>query len=197
MSKSSKEIEDREWINSLRWILNNRSGKRARELLKMLNQEAETYGIDLSDSINTPYINSIPPEEETEYPGDLNIEKKLMALIRWNAMAMVVRANKRLEGIGGHISTYGSIADLFEVGFNHFFEVSDEDLPDIVFFQGHASPGVYARAFLEGRLSETDLENFRRDLADKGGLTSYPHPHLMKDFWNNPTVSMGLAPLNA
>jgi len=197
MSKSSKEIEDREWINSLRWILNNRSGKRARELLKMLNQEAETYGIDLSDSINTPYINSIPPEEETEYPGDLNIEKKLMALIRWNAMAMVVRANKRLEGIGGHISTYGSIANLFEVGFNHFFKVSDDGLPDIVYFQGHASPGVYARAFLEGRLSETHLENFRRELADEDGLASYPHPHLMKDFWNNPTVSMGLAPLNA
>jgi len=197
MSKSSKEIEDREWINSLRWIFNNRSGKRARELLKMLNQEAETYGIDLSDSINTPYINSIPPEEETEYPGDLNIEKKLMALIRWNAMAMVVRANKRLEGIGGHISTYGSIANLFEVGFNHFFKVSDDGLPDIVYFQGHASPGVYARAFLEGRLSETHLENFRRELADEDGLASYPHPHLMKDFWNNPTVSMGLAPLNA
>lgn len=197
MEKDKKELENREWINSLRWILNNRSGERAGELLKMLNQEAEKYGVDLPDSITTPYINSIPPEDEAEYPGDLEIEKRLMALIRWNATAMVVRANKKLEGIGGHISSYGSIANLFEVGFNHFFKVSDDGLPDIVYFQGHASPGVYARAFLEGRLSEKHLENFRRELADDGGLASYPHPHLMKDFWNNPTVSMGLAPLTS
>lgn len=195
MEKSTKELEDREWINSLRWILNNRSGDRAEELLKLLNQEAEKYGISLSESINTPYVNSIPPEDEAEYPGDLELEEKLMALIRWNAMAMVVRANKKLEGIGGHISSHGSIANLFEVGFNHFFEISDDGIPDIVYFQGHASPGIYARAFLEDRLTEKDLENFRRELADEGGLASYPHPHLMKDFWNNPTVSMGLAPL--
>ncbi|WP_340106282.1 pyruvate dehydrogenase (acetyl-transferring), homodimeric type [Rhodohalobacter sp. 8-1] len=197
MDKSSKEIENREWINSLRWILNNRPGKRAKELLTLLNQEAEKYGVSPPDSINTPYVNTIPPTEEIEYPGDPEIEKKLTALIRWNAMAMVVRANKKLEGIGGHISTHGSIADLFEVGFNHFFKVSENGIPDIVYFQGHASPGVYSRAFLEGRLSEKDLENFRRELADDGGLPSYPHPHLMKDFWNNPTVSMGLAPLTS
>lgn len=197
MDKSSKEIEDKEWINSLRWVLNNRSGKRAKELLTLLRREAEKYGVSPPDSINTPYVNTIPPTEEIEYPGDPEIEKKLMALIRWNAMAMVVRANKKQDGIGGHISTYGSIADLFEVGFNHFFKVSDDGLSDIVYFQGHASPGVYSRAFLEGRLDEKHLENFRRELAEDGGLSSYPHPHLMKDFWNNPTVSMGLAPLTA
>lgn len=195
--KNEQEIENREWLNSLRWLLNNRPEERAQEILDLLQQEAKKYGIDLPDSINTPYINTISPEDEEEYPGDLDIEKKLMGFVRWNAMAMVVRANKKKEGIGGHISTYGSIADLFEVGFNHFFKVSDKGLPDIVYFQGHASPGVYSRAFLEGRLRENDLDNFRRELADEGGLPSYPHPHLMRDFWNNPTVSMGLAPLTA
>lgn len=194
---NKKEIENREWLDSLRWILNNRSGDRARELLAMLQQEAQKFGLDWSPEINTPYVNTIPPEDETEYPGDLELEQKLTALVRWNAMAMVVRANKRQESIGGHISTYGSIADLFEVGFNHFFRKHEDGLPDIVYFQGHASPGVYARAFLEGRLSEQDLVNFRRELADEGGLPSYPHPHLMGYFWNNPTVSMGLAPLMA
>lgn len=195
--KSTHEMENQEWLNSLRWILNNRSGKRVKELLNLMDKEAQKYGIDLTDSISTPYVNTILREDEVEYPGDLEIEKKLMGLVRWNAMAMVVRANKKQEGIGGHISTYGSIADLFEVGFNHFFKVDENGLPDIVYFQGHASPGVYSRAFLEGRLSEKDLENFRRELAEEGGLPSYPHPHLMRDFWNNPTVSMGLGPLMA
>lgn len=192
-----KEIENKEWLNSLKWILNNRSEDRTSDLLALLQNEARKNGIELSKSFSTPYINTISPEEETNYPGDLEIEQKLMALIRWNAMAMVVRANQKEEGIGGHISTYGSIADLFEVGFNHFFNVSESGLQDIVYFQGHAAPGVYSRAFLEGRLSEKDLINFRRELADGGGLSSYPHPHLMKDFWNNPTVSMGLAPLTS
>src|SRR5699024_389347 len=193
---SKNETENREWLDSLRWVLNNRPADRTQKLLGLLQQEAQRYGIDAT-TINTPYVNTIPPEEEAEYPGDLELEQKITALVRWNAMAMVVRANKRLEGIGGHISTYGSIADLFEVGFNHFFKFTEGGLPDIVYLQGHASPGVYARAFLEGRLSEQDLVNFRRELADEGGLPSYPHPHLLDDFWNNPTVSMGLAPLIA
>lgn len=192
-----QEVERKEWLESLRWVLNNRSEEDAQEIFSLMQREAQKYGIDLSKSLNTPYVNTITPDLEVDYPGNLEIEKKLMALIRWNAMAMVVRANKKLEGIGGHISTYGSIADLFEVGFNHFFKVSDKGLPDIVYFQGHASPGVYSRAFLEGRLTEKQLENFRRELDEEGGLTSYPHPHLMRQFWNNPTVSMGLGPLTA
>lgn len=191
------QIENQEWLNSLRWILNNRSEKRAQELFSLMQREAQQYGIDLSKSLKTPYVNTISPDFESDYPGDLEMEKKLMALIRWNAMAMVVRANTKLKGIGGHISTYGSIADLFEVGFNHFFKVSETGLPDIIYFQGHASPGVYSRAFLEGRLTEKQLDNFRRELDEEGGLTSYPHPHLMRHFWNNPTVSMGLGPLMA
>src|SRR6056297_3591350 len=193
----SKEIENREWLNSLKWVLNNRPEERVKELLNLLQQEAGKYGIDGLCSFTTPYVNTISPEAETEYPGDQEIEEKLMALIRWNAMAMVVRANRKSEGIGGHISTYGSIANLMEVGIHHFFKVSYEGLTDIVYFQGHASPGIYSRAFLEGRLSEQDLVDFRRELSEEGGLSSYPHPHLMPNFWSNPTVSMGLAPLMA
>lgn len=194
---SDRDVEKKEWLESLRWVLDNRSEEDAKEIFSLMQREAQKYGIDLAESLNTPYINTITTDLEVDYPGDLEIEKKLMALIRWNAMAMVVRANKKTEGIGGHISTYGSIADLFEVAFNHFLKISDDGLPDIVYFQGHASPGVYSRAFLEGRLSEKDLENFRAELAEEGGLSSYPHPHLMKHFWNNPTVSMGLGPLTA
>ena len=148
--------------------------------------------------LNTPYINTILPEEEAPYPGDRAIERRIKSLLRWNAMAMVVRQNKYDAGIGGHISTYASLATLLEVGFNHFFHASYGDQPgDLVYFQGHASPGIYARAFLEGRLTEDHLKNFRHELREHPGLSSYPHPWLMKDFWRFPTVSMGIAPINA
>ena len=147
--------------------------------------------------IVTPYVNTIPEEEEPPFPGDGELEWRIRSLVRWNAMAMVVRANRALPGIGGHISTYASAATLFEIGFNHFFRGADGVSPDIVYFQGHASPGIYARAFLEGRLTKKQLENFRRELKAGGGLSSYPHPRLMPDFWQFPTVSMGLSPLMA
>ena len=190
-------VENREWLESLRWVMANEPEERVQELLRLLHSEAQKHGISFAQPFNTPYMNTIPPEEESDYPGDLELEQKLLALIRWNAMAMVARANKESEGIGGHISTYASIANLFEVGFNHFFRVYENGTSDIIYFQGHASPGVYARAYLEGRLSEKDLENFRRELKPEGGLPSYPHPRLMPDFWSFPTVSMGLSPIMA
>lgn len=145
-----------------------------------------------------PYINTIPVNEEPTYPGDRLMERRLKNIIRWNAMAMVVRANRSVPGLGGHISTYASAATLYEVGFNHFFRAPTSDFSgDFVYFQGHAAPGIYSRAFLEGRLEEQQLLNFRRELAQGGGLSSYPHPHLMPGFWQFPTVSMGLGPLNA
>ncbi len=144
---------------------------------------------------NTPYINTIPVANQPPYPGDGKLEWRIRSLIRWNAMAMVVRANRKSEGIGGHISTYASAATLYEVGFNHFFKGKETGVGDLIYFQGHASPGIYARAFLEGRLTEVQLENFRRELSPGGGLSSYPHPRLMPDFWEFPTVSMGLSPL--
>ena len=156
------------------------------------------YGVDVAFSANTPYINSIPPARQPPYPGNRDLERRIKSLVRWNAMAMVVRANKKYHGIGGHISTFGSSATLVEVGLNHFFK--GPDAPgggDQVYFQGHASPGIYARAFLEGRLSGVQLENFRRELSEGGGLSSYPHPWLMPDFWQFPTVSMGLTALMA
>ncbi len=148
-------------------------------------------------SATTPYINTIPADQEPEYPGDRLIERKIKSIIRWNAMAMVVRANRESPGIGGHISTFASAATLYEVAFNHFFHGKQWPTPDQVFFQGHASPGIYARAFLLGRLTQQQLENFRQELATGGGLSSYPHPWLMPDFWEFPTVSMGLGPIMA
>ena len=151
-----------------------------------------------NDAFHTPYVNTIPADRQPPYPGDRDIERRIKSLIRWNAMAMVVRANKRSPGIGGHISTFASAATLFEVGFNHFFRARDaESVGDLVYFQGHAAPGIYARAFLEGRLSEAKLHNFRRELDPEGGVSSYPHPRLMPDFWEFPTVSMGLGPITA
>jgi pyruvate dehydrogenase E1 component len=196
-TKDKKTVENREWIDSIRYVIKNGGKDRVREILDLLQNEAQKSGISFSRPFNTPYINTIPPEKESAYPGDLEIERKLTGIIRWNAMAMVAKANIRSEGIGGHISTYGSIANLWEVGFNHFFKVDEEGKADMIYFQGHASPGVYARAFLEGRLEEKDLLNFRRELQPEGGLSSYPHPYLMPDFWRFPTVSMGLGPIMA
>lgn len=191
------EFENREWIASLDYLLENESPERVKEILQLLQEKAQQHGV-ITHSIHAPYINTIPADQEQPYPGDLEIEEKLSSIIRWNALATVVRANKKESGIGGHISTYASTSTLFEVGFHHFFRGSDNGQEaDIIYFQGHASPGVYARSFLEGRLSEQDLDNFRRELSPEGGLSSYPHPRLMPDYWRFPTVSMGLGPVQA
>ncbi|MGE3853823.1 MAG: pyruvate dehydrogenase (acetyl-transferring), homodimeric type, partial [Planctomycetota bacterium] len=190
------DVELQEWIDSLEYVIRHSDPARVTDLLAALNTHAHKAGVKLPFSANTPYINTIPAEDQQPYPGSREIERRIKSVIRWNAMAMVVRGNKHLDGIGGHISTYASAATLYEVGFNHFFRAPSENHPgDVVYFQGHASPGIYARAFLEGRLTQEHLENFRRELAPGGGLSSYPHPWLMPDFWQFPTVSMGLAPI--
>ncbi len=197
-SLSVEEIENKEWMYSLDYVLQNGGPKRVIEILQQLQIRAQKAGIEIPFTANTPYINSIPREKQPPFPGDREIERRIKSLIRWNAMAMVVRANKGDSGVGGHISTYASAATIYEIAFNHFFKGKGEDYEgDQIFFQGHASPGVYARAFLEGRLSNEQLENFRRELKPGGGLSSYPHPWLMPNFWEFPTVSMGLGPINA
>jgi len=189
-------IETREWLDSLDYVLQAGGPVKVARLLRALTIHARQNGGKLPFTANTPYINTIPVDEEAQIPGDFDIERRIKSLVRWNALAMVVRANKAEEGIGGHISTYASAATLYEVAFNHFFRGPDANGDgDIVFFQGHAAPGIYARAYLEGRLDERHLENFRRELSPGGGLSSYPHPYLMPDFWQFPSVSMGLAPI--
>ena len=189
--------ETSEWLEALDQIVEEAGPDRAAFLLERMAERARDLRVELPIRHNTPYINTIPPEEEVSYPGDRALERRIKSLTRWNAMAMVSRQNKFDHGIGGHIATYASIATLFEVGFNHFFHASYGDQPgDCVYFQGHASPGVYARAFLEGRLTPEHLENFRHELRDHPGLSSYPHPWLMPGFWSFPTVSMGIAPIN-
>jgi pyruvate dehydrogenase E1 component len=190
--------ETKEWLDSLEGVLQTGGTDRARFLLTELESKAYRSGVDIPFSANTPYINTIAADRQSPYPGSREIERRIKSLVRWNAMAMVVRANKHHDGIGGHISTYASVATLFEVGFNHFFRGPDaEGGGDQIYFQGHASPGVYARAFLEGRLTALQLGNFRRELAAGGGLSSYPHPWLMPSFWQFPTVSMGLGAIMA
>ena len=190
--------ETSEWLQALDQIIDESGPDRASQLLDRLAQHARSEGIAVPAHFNTPYANTIPVDTEVPFPGDRAIERRIKSLTRWNAMAMVSRQNKYDHGIGGHISTYASLATLLEVGFNHFFQAKYDDQPgDFIYFQGHASPGVYARAFLEGRLTEQHLENFRHELRDHPGLSSYPHPWLMPDFWNFPTVSMGLAPINS
>jgi pyruvate dehydrogenase E1 component len=190
--------ETSEWLESLDEVIDASGTDRARYLLEKLLNRAAQFGAAGAPGLHTPYINTIPVDEEVPYPGDRAIERRIKSLIRWNAMAMVVRANKYDNGIGGHISTYASLATLLEVGHNHFFHARYGDQPgDLVYFQGHASPGPYARAFLEGRLTEEHLKNFRHELRDTPGVSSYPHPWLMPDFWQFPTVSMGLGPINA
>src|SRR6266853_3191825 len=187
-----------EWVEAFDQIVRDEGPSQATRLLEALSARARGAGIDVPVQLNTPYINTIPVEEEVPYPGDRAMERRIKSLIRWNAMAMVHRQNKKDPGIGGHISTYSSLATLLEVGYNHFFHATYGDQPgDFVYFQGHASPGIYSRAFLEGRLTEQHLDNFRHELRDHPGLSSYPHPWLMPDFWRFPTVSMGIGPLNA
>lgn len=190
--------ETREWLDSIEAVNREEGSARARFLIRTLLQKARMLDIGLPLLVQTPYINSIPPEEEPAYPGDERIERTIRRIIRWNAVAMVMRGNIRFPGLGGHMATYASAASLYEVGFNHFFRGKDNDgeSGDHVFFQGHGSPGIYARAFLEGRLTETQLDHFRRDI-ENNGLPSYPHPRTMPDFWEFPTVSMGLGPLSA
>jgi pyruvate dehydrogenase E1 component len=191
-------LETQEWLDSLRAIIRDKGPSRARYLFRLLLQQAHLLNVGIPEPVQTPYINTIPPEEEAPFPGDEKMEKRIRRLERWNAVVMVTRANKSYEGIGGHISTYASSAALYDVGFNHFFRGKDNGATgDQVFFQGHASPGIYARAFLEGRISESQMDLFRRESIPGRGLSSYPHPRLMPDFWEFPTVSMGLGPLTA
>jgi pyruvate dehydrogenase E1 component len=190
--------ETAEWLEALESILEYDGPARARYLLTQLREKALREGVEIELPTNTPYINTIPTSRQEPFPGSRELERRIKNLVRWNAMAMVVRANRKEHGIGGHISTYASAATLYEIGFNHFFRGPDHPGGgDQVYFQGHASPGMYARAFLEGRLDAHQLENFRRELAEGGGLSSYPHPWLMEKFWQFPTVSMGLGPIMA
>ncbi|PZN31943.1 MAG: pyruvate dehydrogenase (acetyl-transferring), homodimeric type [Proteobacteria bacterium] len=190
--------ETREWLESIDSVLKAHGPGRAHFLLERLIDHARRSGAYLPFKPNTAYVNTISPGQELEYPGDRALERRLEAYIRWNAMAMVVLANRKSSEYGGHIASYASAATLYEVGFNHFWRAPSAEHPgDMVFIQGHASPGIYARAFLEGRLTENHLRHFRQEVASPDGLSSYPHPWLMPDFWQFPTVSMGLGPMMA
>jgi pyruvate dehydrogenase E1 component len=190
--------ETRDWVDSLDSLVATEGRTRAQFILYRTLKRARQLNLGLPPLVQTRYINTISPEQEPDFPGDEAIELRIRRMIRWNAVAMVLRANNAAPGIGGHLATYASAATLYEVGFNHFFRGKDaEDRGDQIFFQGHAAPGIYARAFLEGRLSESQLDHFRQEVVPGAGLSSYPHPRLMPDFWEFPTVSMGLAPLAA
>ena len=196
--------EQQEWLDALDGVLKREGVAAASALLQSLAGRLTQTGASLPFSVSTPYRNTIPVVDETPMPGDLFMERRIRSLIRWNALAMVVRANRRPGDLGGHISSFASSATLYDVGFNYFFRAprptsSEDDYSrsgDLVYFQGHASPGIYARSFLEGRISEVQMDNFRREAGDEG-LSSYPHPWLMPDYWQFPTVSMGLGPLQA
>ena len=187
--------ETKEWLESLTAVLNNDGKERAQFLIKQLIEHSYKEGSDLVLSRNTPYINTIPPDEEVKSSGDQNLERKIRSLIRWNAAAMVVRANKKNPELGGHIGTFASAATLYDIGMNHFWRAKNNKFGgDLIYFQGHSAPGMYARAFLEGRINERELDRFRQEVKP-GGLSSYPHPWLMPKFWQFPTVSMGLGPI--
>ncbi len=190
-------VETREWLDALAAVAAREGDARAAFLLQRLTEAARGMGVDAPRGLTTPYRNTIALEQQAPFPGDVSLEARITAIVRWNALAMVVRANRASAELGGHIASYASAADLFEVGFNHFFRGADaEGGGDLVFFQPHSAPGVYARAFLEGRLSESQLGRYRREVGG-GGLSSYPHPWLMPDFWQFPTGSMGLGPIQA
>jgi pyruvate dehydrogenase E1 component len=197
MQEDIDSAETGEWLESLEAVVRNRGKARAAYLLKRLADHATGAGVRLPPAITTRYRNTIAPEAEKRMPGDLFVDRRIRSLIRWNALAMVMRANDDDEGLGGHIATFLSSATLYDVGFNYFFRGNSPGKPgDLVFFQGHSAPGMYARSYLEGRLSEEQLDNFRREV-DGRGLSSYPHPWLMPDYWQFPTVSMGLGPIQA
>ena len=203
IAKTAEEMEieateTREWLEALDYVIAEGGSERVRRLFTRLHTHALKKGVQIPYAANTPYINTIAPQDQSEFPGDFEVEVRLKSYIRWNAMAMVVRANREEDGIGGHISTFASATTLYEVALNHFIRGKGADGGgDLVFFQGHSAPGIYARAFLEGRLTVRQLENFRRELQPGKGLSSYPHPWLMPSFWEFPTVSMGLGPIMA
>jgi pyruvate dehydrogenase E1 component len=199
-SRDRNGEETQKWFDSLEfvleYILRSQASDKASYFVDRLVERLRESGIKIPLSVSTGYLNTIPAEDEPKYPGDRDIERRIKSYVRWNAMAMVVNANRKHNGLGGHISTFASSATLYEVGFNHFFRGGHGDRPaDMIYFQGHATPGNYARAFLEGRLEAEHLQNFRQELAEGGGLSSYPHPYLMPNFWQFPTVSMGLGPI--
>lgn len=197
MLDDTDPLETREWLDALDGVIRESGGDRARFLIDQISKQAADSGVGLPMAITTPFRNTISPAEQRPMPGDLFMERRIRSLIRWNALAMVMRANDNDEGLGGHISSFSSSATLYDVGFNYFFRGTDDGHPgDLVFYQGHSAPGIYARSYLEGRLSEDQLDNFRREVDGKG-LSSYPHPWLMPDYWQFPTVSMGLGPLQA
>ena len=197
-TEAVEAVETREWLESLDYVLATAGPTRVAKLMEALQSHAKREGVVLPLGLNTPYINSIPPERQPPYPGSHALERRIRNIIRWNAMIMVVRANQSDPTIGGHIATFASAATLVEVGSNHFFRGRVDGFEgDQVFFQAHTAPGIYARAFLEGWLTEEQLDNFRHELRPAGGLPSYPHPRLMPDFWQFPTASMGLCPIMA
>ncbi|WP_434353853.1 pyruvate dehydrogenase (acetyl-transferring), homodimeric type [Psychrobacter sp. HD31] len=192
--KDNDSTETQEWQDAFESVLKNAGGKRGEFILKVLYDMAVQEGLPVN-RLETAYINSIPPEDEPNYPGDLHLERKIRALVRYNALAMVMRANKNDDDLGGHLASFASSATLYETGFNHFFRAATDDFGgDMIYYQGHTAPGMYSRSFLEGRLDENQLLNFRREVDGKG-LSSYPHPYLMPDYWQFPTVSMGLGPI--
>ena len=191
-------VETTEWLEALEAVVSHDGPDRARQILTRVVERAQQAGAGTIASLNTPYVNTIPVDREPPFPGDANLERRLRSIVRWNAIAMVVRANKVSSELGGHIASYQSLAALYEVGFNHFWHApGDEHGGDLVYFQGHSSPGNYARAFLEGRLSPEQLDGFRQEVTRPGGLSSYPHPWLMPDFWQFPTVSLGIGAITS
>ncbi|WP_036543921.1 pyruvate dehydrogenase (acetyl-transferring), homodimeric type [Nitrincola lacisaponensis] len=197
MREDVDPVETQEWLEALESVAKHEGDDRARYILQKLGNKASEIGLGAAGSLTTPYRNTIAPKDEARMPGDLFMERRIRSFIRWNAMAMVMRANSNSDALGGHISSFSSSATLYDIGFNYFFHGPEGDREsDMVFFQGHISPGIYARAYLEGRLTEEQMDNFRREV-DGNGLSSYPHPWLMPDFWQFPTVSMGLGPIQA
>src|SRR5213595_2351674 len=198
MLKPDVDIQEtQEWLEALEAVVRHDGPERAQELLERVLDHARASGVPMEVALNTPYVNTIPVEREAPFPGDADLEHRVRSLIRWNAIATVLRSNKESSELGGHIASYQSAATLYEVGFNHFWHApTAEHGGDLVYIQGHSSPGIYARAFLEGRISERQLEGVRQEIS-RDGLASYPHPWLMPDFWQFPTVSMGLGPLMA
>jgi pyruvate dehydrogenase E1 component len=194
LSKDLDPIETNEWLEAINSVIKEEGVERASFIMTKLAKKLNEEGAIPSYNLTTPFRNSIPAKDEAAMPGDLFMERRIRSLIRWNALAIVLRANKNDDDLGGHISTFSSAATLYDVGFNYFFKGPEGQLEDLIYYQGHSSPGIYARSFLEGHLSEEDLDNFRREVK-KPGLSSYPHPWLMPEYWQFPTVSMGLGPI--
>src|SRR4051812_1721341 len=182
-------LETAEWVEALEAVIRNDGPERARQLLEQVFADARLKGVHAAGDLSTPYVNTIPADMEVPVPGDHDLEHRVRSLVRWNAIATVLQANKESSELGGHIASFQSAATLYEIGFNHFWHAPSADHGgDLLFIQGHSSPGIYARAFLEGRLSEDDMKRFRTETGPQGGLSSYPHPWLMPGFWQFPTV---------